>query len=159
MNDVPLPIDDSIYKRLYPLALMVEDLLRSLFADAELGADYRTLELLPAEYVGDAFQQRRGDTAWRLRPRRSGGSLTSSKASGREEGISLGREQGIGLGVEYERQLLRRQAAARFDSATAERLAATIGAETDPQRLEDVGEAIVRCATSGELLRKIGSHR
>ena len=69
MNDVPLPIDDSIYKRLYSFALMVEDLLRSIFADAELGADYRTLELLPAEYVGDAFQQRRGDTAWRMRAR------------------------------------------------------------------------------------------
>ena len=82
---------------------------------------------------------------------------------GREEGISLGREQGISLGreegMEHERQLLRRLAAARFDSATADRLAAAIGAEADPQRLMEVGEAIVRCATDLELLREVGGGR
>ena len=56
-------------KRLYAFPRMVADLLRSLFANAEIGADYDTLERLPAEYVGDVFQQRRGDTAWRLRAR------------------------------------------------------------------------------------------
>ena len=64
-----LPRSDPIYKRLYAFPRMVADLLRSLFADAEIGADYDTLERLPAEYVGDVFQQRRGDTAWRLRAR------------------------------------------------------------------------------------------
>ena len=82
---------------------------------------------------------------------------------GRQEGISLGREEGISLGREqgmaHERQLLRRQAATRFDSATADRLAAAIGAEADPQRLMEVGEAIARCATGGQLLREIGNHR
>ena len=71
---------------------------------------------------------------------------------GREQGISLGLEQGL----EHERQLLRHLAEARFDSATADRLAAAIGAEADPQRLMTVGEAIVRCATGSELLRKVG---
>ena len=74
---------------------------------------------------------------------------------GRQEGISLGREQGM----EHERQLLRRIAATRFDSATADRLAVAIGTEADPQRLMEVGEAIARCATGGELLREIGSRR
>ena len=78
---------------------------------------------------------------------------------GREEGISLGREEGISLGIEHERQLLRRIAATRFDSATADRLAVAIGTEADPQRLMEVGEAIARCATGGELLREIGSRR
>ncbi len=78
---------------------------------------------------------------------------------GREQGISLGREEGISLGMEHERELLRRQAATRFDSATADRLAAAIGDEADPQRLMEVGEAIARCATGGELLREIGSRR
>ncbi len=82
---------------------------------------------------------------------------------GREQGISLGREQGISLGheqaIEHERQLLRHLAAARFDSATADRLAAAIGGEADPQRLMKVGEAIVRCKTGSELLRKVGSRR
>ena len=74
---------------------------------------------------------------------------------GIERGISLGREEGI----EHERQLLRRMAATRFDAATADRLAAAIGAEADPQRLMEVGDAIARCATGGELLREIGSRR
>jgi len=37
--------------------------------------------------------------------------------------------------------------------------AAAIGAEADPQRLMEVGEAIVRCATGLELLREFGSGR
>ena len=78
---------------------------------------------------------------------------------GREEGISLGLERGLEQGLEHERQLLRRLAATRFDSATADRLAAAIGGEADPERLMAVGEAIVRCATGGELLREVGSHR
>ena len=343
-NAPPPPPSDPIYKRLYAFARMVEDLLRSLFG-AGLDADYGTLEKLPAEYVGEALQHRRGDTAWRLRTRGTGdgwlhvlvmlefqsttdaamalrvmeytallygellrhgvakpGALppvlpvvlyngdapwrpatemrdliaapspllapyqpsqrhfvldqrraqaedfklheltwtvaqleqSSSAADlarigrrltgllagagevelrrtfahwlwalgrslvgsgpapmppedvnledmamslvervaewrkpyieqgiqqgiqqGRQEGISLGREEGM----EHERQLLRRIAATRFDSATADRLAATIGAEADPQRLMEVGEAIARCATGGELLREIGSRR
>ena len=72
-----------------------------------------------------------------------------------EQGINLGREEGI----ERERQLLHRIAATRFDSATADRLAATIAAEADPDRLLAVGEAIGRCTTGGELLRAIGSRR
>ncbi len=330
----PPPISDSIYRRLYGFARVVEDLLRSLFG-AELDADYGTLEKLPAEYVGNLFQQRRGDAAWRLRARGAAGGwlhvlvmlefqsttdaamalrvleytallygllLRSGRAApgalppvlpvvlyngdapwrravemrdliaappaalaayqpsqrhvvldqrraraedlqlhgltwavaqleqsrsaadlsraarrlagllaggqgelrrlfaqwlwalrrrlegggaaplpedvdledmtmsleervaewpkpylrqGREEGISLGREQGM----EHERQLLRRLAAARFDSATADRLAAAIGAEADPQRLMEVGEAIVRCATGLELLREVAGGR
>ena len=74
MNNAPPPPSDPIYKRLYAFARMVEDLLRSLFG-ADLDADYRTLEKLPAEYVGEALQQRRGDTAWRLRTRSADGWL------------------------------------------------------------------------------------
>ena len=79
---------------------------------------------------------------------------------GREEGISLGREEGISMGREegfaHERQLLRRLAAARFDAATADRLARALATETDPERLAVVGEAIVRCTTGDELLRETG---
>ena len=82
---------------------------------------------------------------------------------GRKQGISVGRKQGISVGrkqgMEHQRRLLRRLAAARFDAATADRLAAAIGSETDPQRLMEVGEAIVRCETGRELLREIGSRR
>ena len=88
---------------------------------------------------------------------------------GREEGISLGRAEGIGLGreegislgrgegVAQQRGLLRRQAAARFGAATAARLADALASEAAPDRLAAVGEAIVRCETSDELLRQAGA--
>ena len=68
-NAIPRPGSDPIYKRLYAFARMVEDLLRTLFTKAELDVNYRSLEKLSTEYVGDAFQRRHGDTAWRLRTR------------------------------------------------------------------------------------------
>ena len=61
------PGSDPIYKRLYAFPEMVADLLRSLFPGNVLGADYGSLRKLPAEYVGDDFHQRRGDSVWRLR--------------------------------------------------------------------------------------------
>ena len=70
--------------------------------------------------------------------------------------IRQGREEGISLGIAHERRLLRCQAAARFGAATADRVARALAAEADPERLEVIGEAIVRCATGDELLREIG---
>ena len=52
--------------------------------------------------------------------------------------------------------LLRRQAAARFGAATADRLANALAVEADPERLAEIGEDIVGCTTGDELLRKIG---
>ena len=69
------------------------------------------------------------------------------------QGITLGREEGI----EQQRQMLRRLASARFGAVTGDRLTAAIGGEADPQRLMEVAEAIVRCATGTELLREIGA--
>ena len=65
MNANP-PGSDPVYKRLYAFPEMVADLLRSLFPDDALGADYETLRRLPAEYVADDYRQRRGDAVWRL---------------------------------------------------------------------------------------------
>ena len=62
----PPPGSDPVYKRLYAFPEMVADLLRSLFPDDALGADYETLRRLPAEYVADDYRQRRGDAVWRL---------------------------------------------------------------------------------------------
>ena len=86
-------------------------------------------------------------------------SLVDRVAEWRKPYIEQGRQEGISLGMEHERQLLRRMTATRFDSATANRLAATIGAESDPQRLMEVGEAIARCATGSELLQEVGRRR
>ena len=62
------PTSDPIYKRVYAFAEMVADLLRSVAPKATLEAlDLRTLEKVPADYVGEHFQQRHGDTVWRVR--------------------------------------------------------------------------------------------
>ena len=66
MNASP-PGSDPVYKRLYAFPEMVADLLRSPFPDDTLGADYDSLRRLPAEYVGDDYRQRRGDSVWQLR--------------------------------------------------------------------------------------------
>ena len=70
--------------------------------------------------------------------------------------IRQGRQQGREEGIAHERQLLRRLAAERFGAATADLLAVAIAAEADPDRLAEVGLAIVRCATGDELLRAAG---
>ena len=62
------PTSDPIYKRLYAFVEMVADLLRSVVPKATLEAlDLRTLEKVSADYVGEHFQQRHGDTVWRVR--------------------------------------------------------------------------------------------
>ena len=47
-----------------------------------------------------------------------------------------------------------RQASSKFDAKTAGRLAAALEGVSDPERLAEVGEAIVRCETGPELLRR-----
>ena len=61
-------MDDPTYKRLFAFPRMVEDLLRALVRAEWIGdVDFATLRKLPAEYVGDEGQQRRGDAVWRVR--------------------------------------------------------------------------------------------
>ena len=59
---------DPVYRRLFAAPRMVQDLLRVVgHADWITDVDLATLEKLPAEYVGDRSQQRRGDAVWRVR--------------------------------------------------------------------------------------------
>ena len=61
---------DPIYKRLYSIPDMVADLLRSVLPDEVLEKiDLDSLEKVPAEYVGENFRKRHGDTVWRVRAR------------------------------------------------------------------------------------------
>ena len=74
---------------------------------------------------------------------------------GREQGLEQGREQGLALGREQglasERALLARLASSRFGDAAGGRVASALAEVSDPERLADVGEWIVTCATSEEL--------
>ena len=73
---------------------------------------------------------------------------------GLERGIEQGIEQGIREGLAHQRELVRRQAEARFGARTAERLAASLQREGDPQRLDAIALAVVQCETGDELLRQ-----
>ena len=66
----------------------------------------------------------------------------------RREGYARGR-------VEGERALLVRQAGRRFGAGTAERLAALLSRIDDPERLAEVGDRIVDCATGADLLGRV----
>ena len=75
---------------------------------------------------------------------------------GREEGHEQGLERGIEQGRAEERALLCRQAARKFDADTAERLSGVLNGLADPERLAEVGEWIIECGTSAELLGRAG---
>ena len=70
---------------------------------------------------------------------------------GREEGRTAGLEEGWAA----ERSLLRRQAARRFDAATAQALFGLLAEVRDAERFAEVGELIIDCATGGELLERV----
>jgi hypothetical protein len=79
---------------------------------------------------------------------------------GLAQGIEQGRAQGIEQGVveqgrDEERALLCRQAARKFDAAAGERLAAALAGVTDPDRLAQVGDWIIECATASDLLARV----
>ena len=69
--------------------------------------------------------------------------------------LEKGRQQGFREGIEHERALLCRQAALRFGADAAERAAERLERITAPDRLEKVGELIVRCETGREFLARL----
>ena len=73
----------------------------------------------------------------------------------READREQGREQGRAEGVEQERALLRRQTERKFGAETAERLAALVAGIAEPERLADVGDWIIDCASGDELIARL----
>ena len=69
--------------------------------------------------------------------------------------VAEGLEQGLEQGRAEERALLCRQAARKFDAATAQRLSAALAEVTDPARLAEVGDWIIECGTADELLTRV----
>ena len=73
----------------------------------------------------------------------------------RQEALDEGRRQGVSEGVlEGERVLLRRQATGKFGAAAGDALAALLADEEDVERLAEVGDLVVGCASAEELLRR-----
>ena len=71
---------------------------------------------------------------------------------GRAEGMAHGRAEGL----ERERALLLRQAQRRFGADVAVALSKLIKGVEDPNRLTEVGDWVVDCATGRELLKRAG---
>ena len=69
-------------------------------------------------------------------------------------GLERGEARGLERGLERERALLARQAGRKFGPDAASRLAAAVATVDDPDRLEEVGEAVIVCATGAELLAR-----
>ena len=79
--------------------------------------------------------------------------------SHRRRGFERGVKQGIERGREEERALLCRQAALKFDDATAQRLASLLQGVVAPDRLQQAGVSIIECATGAELLARLTRSR
>ena len=69
----------------------------------------------------------------------------------REQGRAQGVEQGRAEGVERERALLRRLTERKFGAETADRLSAFLAGIGEPERLADIGDWIIDCASGDEL--------
>ena len=67
------------------------------------------------------------------------------------------RKQGRAKGVEQERALLRRLTARKFGADTVGRFAALLAGIEDLERLADVGEWIIDCASGDELIARLES--
>ena len=82
--------------------------------------------------------------------------LEQGREQGREQGLEQGREQGLEQGreqgLEQHRTTLSRLAARRFGDGTAADLTQVLGGVNDPERLTDISELVLDCATGGELL-------
>ena len=89
------------------------------------------------------------DTPWIRRQRAAGGRERQRK----------GIEQGIAQGRAEERTLLCRQAARKFDAATARKLPTLLAATTEPERLAQVSDWIIDCTTAAELLSRVDDAR
>ncbi len=85
--------------------------------------------------------------------------LEQGRTEGREQGRTEGREQALAesrqQALAAERALLRRQATRKFEATTADQLAGAIADLNDPERLAEVGEAIIDCNTASALIERI----
>ena len=71
-----------------------------------------------------------------------------------KEWLEQGLRKGVEQGLEHERALLCRQAASRFGADTSEPLSAALARISDPDRLSDIGDWLVRCDTGEEFLAR-----
>ena len=84
-------------------------------------------------------------------------SLEERVAEWPKQWLQEGIEQGLEQGLQRERALLRRLVTLRFGASAAKQAAQRLERITDANRLEEIGELILRCETGGELLARMGA--
>ena len=77
------------------------------------------------------------------------------REEGHEEGRSQGHEEGRAEGLERERSLLRRLVAWGYGTDTVQQVNPLLAATEDPERLTNVGNWIMECATGRDLLERL----
>ena len=124
-------------------------MLAARFGGDEAGAEH-TEELRRAlRHMEEPRMLAETVTQWRQE------ALDEGKRQGMSEGVLEGRRQGMSEGMlEGERVLLRRQATGKFGAAAGDALAALLADEEDVERLAEVGDLVVGCASAEELLRR-----
>ena len=124
----------------------------------------RLPERLPDEALGPLEQLKETYTmleetvqGWLERGRVQG--IEQGRVQGIEQGIEQGRAQGIEQGIEQvrheQRALLCRQAARKFGGDASDRLAAALAGVAEPDRLAQVGDWIIECATAADLIARV----
>ncbi len=128
--------------------------------------DLDAMESLFAERLDEWVAERAARSAERIAARIAARSAARSEALGEARGLERGEargearglERGEALGeargLERERALLARQAGRKFGAEAASRLAAAVAGVDDPDRLEEVGDAVIVCATGAEFLTR-----
>ena len=76
-------------------------------------------------------------------------------ASVRAEGVEQGMAQERELGLANDRARLRRQAALKFGTSTAERLSDGLSTLVSREDLDRVGDWIIECESGEELLARV----
>ena len=66
--------------------------------------------------------------------------------------LEEGRAKGL---IEGQAEVMRRQAARKFDAETAQRLARRLAEIADPERVGEVGEWLIECEDGDELLERV----
>ena len=130
------------YPRLSQAMAEIEDtgLRRTVYEWVAQRARRHGLPLEDLDVEGTYFRSRIGENMRRA--------TQAWFAQGRAEGRTEGQAEG-------QAELMRRQAARKFDAATAQRLAERLAGITDPERLAEVGEWLLECEHGDELLGRV----
>ncbi len=127
--------------------------LRELEEAGDLGEMGSLLAERIDEYIERA--ERRGEKRGEERGERRG--EERGERRGEKRGEERGEKRGEERGLARERRLLSRLSARKFDEATAARLSAVLDGIDDPDRLAEIGEQVIDCATGAELLDRVSA--